>query len=247
MRRERPTSAVGDAAEGAPGHVCVVLRFDSKEAARAWCQSTEYLAAKEIRTANTDGVAVTCGGFVMPSESRFPTAIDTFARAVPRRGEGSPRTSDSSCRILTAMPNKTTYVRDSSAKPTRVDTTRGVPRRLPIGWAVFAGFVGPALAAVCVALEPAPAKPNAPEPLIATLLGFALLVAWSGAAVTAGRRRPSALGWASVVGGLSMALTISCPLSGHHTSIGLWWVGQFVVSGAAWAAAAVGKYHLDRA
>jgi len=98
-----------------------------------------------------------------------------------------------------------------------------------------------------MAVEPAPADPNAPEPLIATLLGLALMIAWGGAAITAGRRRTSALTWASVVGGLSMAMTISCPLSGHHTGVGMWWIGQFIVSGTAWAIAAGARHHFGRA
>jgi peptidoglycan/LPS O-acetylase OafA/YrhL len=117
---------------------------------------------------------------------------------------------------------------------------------LPVAWAVFAGLVGPAVAAFCLAVEPPPANPNAPEPLIATLLGFALMVAWGGAAITASRRRASALTWASVVGGLSMAMTISCPLSGHHTSTGMWWISQFIVCSAAWAVAGVGKHSMAR-
>ena len=118
---------------------------------------------------------------------------------------------------------------------------------LPIGWALFAALVGPAVAAVCLVLEPPPANPNAPEPLVGTILGVALMICWAGAAVTAAGRRMSALSWANVVGGLSMAMTISCPLSGHHTSIGMWWVGQFVLCGAAWAAAAVGTFMVRRA
>jgi hypothetical protein len=117
---------------------------------------------------------------------------------------------------------------------------------LPIAWAVFAGLVGPAVAAFCLAVEPPPANPNAPEPLIGTLLGLALMFAWGGAAITAGRRHASALTWATVVGGLSMAMTISCPLSGHHTSIGMWWISQFIVCGAALAAAGVGRYYIGR-
>jgi hypothetical protein len=123
-------------------------------------------------------------------------------------------------------------------------TAGSTTRTLPIGWALFAGLVGPAVTAVCIGLEPAPANPNAPEPLIATLLGFALLLAWAGAAMTAVQRRPAALAWASVIGGLSMAMTIACPLSGHHTSIGMWWIGEFLVCGAAWAAAEAGRFSI---
>jgi peptidoglycan/LPS O-acetylase OafA/YrhL len=118
---------------------------------------------------------------------------------------------------------------------------------LPVTWAVFAGLVGPVVAAFCFAVEPPPANPNAPEPLIGTLLGLALMFAWGGAAVAAGRRLPSALTWATVVGGLSIAMTISCPLSGHHTSIGMWWISQYLACVAAFAAAVVGRRHIDGA
>jgi uncharacterized protein (DUF1330 family) len=56
-----------ESVEGFPGHVTVVLRFDSKDAARAWYSSDAYQAALPLRTANTDGLAVICDGFVMPS------------------------------------------------------------------------------------------------------------------------------------------------------------------------------------
>jgi peptidoglycan/LPS O-acetylase OafA/YrhL len=131
---------------------------------------------------------------------------------------------------------------DGSGRP---ETTREKSGTLPVGWAVFAGLVGPVVAVFCMAVEPPPADPNAPEPLVATLLGFALMVAWGGAAVSAARRRATALTWAGFVGGLSMAMTISCPLSGHHSSIGMWWISQFIVCGAACAATVVGKHSID--
>lgn len=118
-------------------------------------------------------------------------------------------------------------------------------RPLSARWALYAGLVGPAVAVFCLAVEPPPANPNAPEPLVVTVLGFALMIAWAGAAIAAARRRPVALRWAGFVGALSMAMTISCPLSGHHTAIGMWWVSQFVVSAGAWTAAVVGKYSID--
>jgi uncharacterized protein (DUF1330 family) len=52
--------------EGGPGEVTVVLRFESREAARAWYDSADYQAAKPLRTGNTAGLAVICDGFVMP-------------------------------------------------------------------------------------------------------------------------------------------------------------------------------------
>jgi uncharacterized protein (DUF1330 family) len=58
-----------EAAEGKPGQVTVVLRFDSKEAARAWYESAAYQTAKAIRVTNSDGVAVICDGFATPGRS----------------------------------------------------------------------------------------------------------------------------------------------------------------------------------
>ena len=56
-----------EAIEGSPRNVTVVLRFDSKEAARAWYESEPYEAVKHLRTSNADGVAVLCDGFVRPT------------------------------------------------------------------------------------------------------------------------------------------------------------------------------------
>lgn len=56
-----------EAKEGAPGQVTVVLRFESKDAARAWYESEAYQAAKPLRTSNSEGVAVLCDGFAVPS------------------------------------------------------------------------------------------------------------------------------------------------------------------------------------
>src|ERR1700722_13717713 len=56
-----------EATEGSPGQVTVVLRFESKDAARAWYESAAYQAAKPLRTSNSEGVAVLCDGFVVPT------------------------------------------------------------------------------------------------------------------------------------------------------------------------------------
>ncbi len=53
--------------EGSPAPVTVVLRFESKEAARAWYESNAYQAIKHHRTENTEGFVALCDGFVMPS------------------------------------------------------------------------------------------------------------------------------------------------------------------------------------
>lgn len=115
-----------------------------------------------------------------------------------------------------------------------------IVHRLPPRWAWFAVLVGPAVAAFCITVEPPPADPNAAEPLAGALLALAFLLALVGAAVTGLRRRPRALIWASAVGVLAVAMTVTCPASGHHVSVGAWWVAQLVVSAGALAVALAG-------
>ena len=44
--------------EGDAGHVTVVLKFPSKEAANKWYRSPEYQKIIKLRTDNCDGIAV---------------------------------------------------------------------------------------------------------------------------------------------------------------------------------------------
>ena len=52
--------------EGQPRKVAVVLKFPSKDAARAWYVSEEYVKVKHLRTDNAEGVAVLADEFQMP-------------------------------------------------------------------------------------------------------------------------------------------------------------------------------------
>jgi uncharacterized protein (DUF1330 family) len=53
--------------EGQPQPVTVVLRFASKEAARAWYESAEYQAIKHLRLDNTAAATVVIADeFVLP-------------------------------------------------------------------------------------------------------------------------------------------------------------------------------------
>ena len=101
--------------------------------------------------------------------------------------------------------------------------SRGWAFGLPIAWAVIFSSAA--------AVEPPPAHPNAPEPLIGVLLGMALFSAWTVMVVgLAGRRAIGA--WGSLAaGGTFLAAAIACPVSGHHSSVGLWWF--YELAGAA--------------
>ncbi len=51
-----------EAVEGEPMPVMIIVRFPSKDAARAWYRSAEYQAILHLRTDNTEGCAVFADG-----------------------------------------------------------------------------------------------------------------------------------------------------------------------------------------
>ena len=52
--------------EGEPSSVTIVLKFPSREAARAWYDSPEYQEIVHLRTDNSEGFVVFADEFVMP-------------------------------------------------------------------------------------------------------------------------------------------------------------------------------------
>jgi len=55
-----------EAMDGQPEHVTVVIKFPSKEAARAWYNSAEYQEIVHLRTDNTEGFLALTDEFVIP-------------------------------------------------------------------------------------------------------------------------------------------------------------------------------------
>ncbi len=52
--------------EGEPAHVTVVVKFPSKEAARAWYDSAEYQEIIHLRTDNSEGFITLTNELVIP-------------------------------------------------------------------------------------------------------------------------------------------------------------------------------------
>ena len=95
-------------------------------------------------------------------------------------------------------------------------------------WGVALVVAWVVVVAVGLMVEPAAADPDAPVPLVADLLSTGLLATWGAMAAGVFQRRRFAAA-ASMVGGLGLlALTLGCPLSGHHAGIGAWWGVQIV-------------------
>ena len=100
--------------------------------------------------------------------------------------------------------------------------SRDSARRMMLAW------VG--LFTLGTLVEPAPADPNAAEPLYATVIVMSMfaLIAVTFAGLAARRRWGLTASFAAA--GLFGVLSLACPLSGHHT-YGLWWVVQMGSAG----------------
>lgn len=94
----------------------------------------------------------------------------------------------------------------------------GWPRRLGLAWIV--------VFAVAIAVEPAPARPDAPVPGWATALFFAIVAALGVMAGGLARRQRLGLVASVVAGGLALLGTALCPVSEHHREVGAWWYVQ---------------------
>ena len=97
--------------------------------------------------------------------------------------------------------------------------------RLAPTWAGILGFGWPLAVVASIALEPAPADPEAAVPVVVLLASMGLFAALVATAVAAGNRHPSAAIAGVVTGLLALGFTVSCPVTGHHT-VGAWWFGQ---------------------
>jgi hypothetical protein len=101
-------------------------------------------------------------------------------------------------------------------------------RRLSPGWALALAVGWPLATYIAWALEPPPAHPHAMAPMFIQVLSTIWFVAFVPTVFGAMARHPAAAVGAVVTGTSFLAMTIACPISGHHT-IGLWFVGQFAV------------------
>ncbi len=131
----------------------------------------------------------------------------------------------------TPAPTPKTAVEAAPRPPRRrVFADLAGPLRRSWGVALVAAWF--VVIAVGLAVEPAPVNPDAAPPLVADLMSTVLMGAWGAmaAGIFQGRRFAAA---ASLGGGVVLlALTLGCPLSGHHAGIGAWWGIQLVGAAA---------------
>jgi hypothetical protein len=117
---------------------------------------------------------------------------------------------------------------------------RHEPRPLPLVWAVLVGAGWPLLLVAMMAVAPAPTDPEAVPSLLDSLGFLALVVGLAGTVGAAVGRHRKALLWSTGLGVVWVASTLTCPLSGHHETVGWQWYTDLGASSALLLASVVG-------
>jgi hypothetical protein len=99
---------------------------------------------------------------------------------------------------------------------------------LKIAWAAFLGLGWPVALVVSDVIRPVTADPNAAPSLLSEVVTIAVFGALVTTAVLAVSRLRSAAVAGVVLGGIMVADSLACPLSGHH-EFGLWFVADFAL------------------
>ena len=121
-----------------------------------------------------------------------------------------------------------------------------VAGELKTGWAALLGVGWPLVFVLATAIEPAPADPNAATPLLVDLGSAVLFGALVITSITAVSRLRSAAVGGIGTGGIGLAFSVTCPLSGHH-DLGMWWVGQMALLAAMLAVSVAALGHRAQA
>jgi hypothetical protein len=93
-------------------------------------------------------------------------------------------------------------------------------------WAAIGAVAWVVLLGIGIAVEPQPTNPNAVDPWFLNVLGAVLLAAVVAAFAGFWLRERWGLAASLLASGLLVVATVACPVSGHHTQLGAWWVVQ---------------------
>jgi uncharacterized membrane protein len=109
-----------------------------------------------------------------------------------------------------------------------VRTPIGVRLAEPIStrWALIAAGAWVVLLTVGIAVEPPPTNPDAVDPWFVSALSALLLGALLTTVAGLSMRRRWSVAASLLAAGLLVLSTVLCPVSGHHTGVGGWWVVQ---------------------
>jgi len=97
---------------------------------------------------------------------------------------------------------------------------------ITVRWPAIGSIAWVVLLAIGIAVEPPPTNPNAVDPWFVSALGTLLLLALGSTLVGFWLRRRWGLAASLLASGMLVLSTVMCPVSGHHTGVGAWWVVQ---------------------
>ncbi len=104
---------------------------------------------------------------------------------------------------------------------------RRLDDRVSHGWSFATAAAWMAGIGLILLLEPAPADPEAVS-LVSEIIGTAMALGLSVTMLGLVGRYRFGLAAAAATGGMMMAVSVACPLSGHHT-FGAWWIGELAI------------------
>jgi hypothetical protein len=93
-------------------------------------------------------------------------------------------------------------------------------------WAAIGAVAWVVLLGIGIAVEPQPTNPNAVDPWFLNMLGTVLLAAVVAAFAGFWLRQRWSMVASLLASGLLVVSTVACPVSGHHTQLGAWWIIQ---------------------
>lgn len=99
--------------------------------------------------------------------------------------------------------------------------------RISHSWAVGTTVAWVAGIALILLLEPAPADPETAS-VLSEIIGTVMALGLSVTVLGLVARYRFGLVAAAATGGLMLAVSVACPLSGHHT-FGAWWLGELAI------------------
>lgn len=99
--------------------------------------------------------------------------------------------------------------------------------RIGHGWTIATAAAWIAGIGLILLLEPAPADPAATS-LVGEIIGTVVAMGLSVTMLGLVTRYRFGLAAAAATGGMMMAVSIACPVSGHH-AFGAWWIGELAI------------------
>jgi len=130
-----------------------------------------------------------------------------------------------------------TFSLDPLSRPQRASAKRDERIASGAAWGLLAAWV--VFIAVAIAIEPAPSRPEAAEPLWSGIWGMAMMGALAATGVGLARRERSGFLASAVAGAVALFGAVMCPVSGHH-AVASWWFVQMAGFAELGAASLVG-------